>query len=241
MRMMISAISAALLLASMAMAADLPAKAASPNPFQYPQASGFYYGIGTAGAAGSASVSSTTPGVNPSSVVTDQIGIYGIIGYAWNVSNTSMFTAAEGWFGWTNFNGTAPGFSFSGPAAFKQRFLVGAPTDQILALFPNIFGTLTPPPFTPPAGQTISSTRGYIAGALNEDNISANFVGVGSKQVYAFAPEFDVGVLAQLSGGTAIDAYGFVKFGDRAVCVNAPGGGCGALTTTYGAAMALKW
>jgi hypothetical protein len=233
-----------LALAGAAGAADLPAKAAAPaNAFQYPQTSGLYWGLGVEGAAGPANVTSTTPGTNPSSLVTDQAGVFGIVGYVWNVPNTSMFTAAEGWFGWTNFNGSTPGFSFSGPAAFKQRLLVGAPTDQILAMFPNIFGNLTPPPFVVPAGQSILNTKGYLAAAINENDVSANFA-AGKNSVWTVTPEIDLGVLAAVSTGTVIDAYGFVKLGDRAICVGAVAnlaGGCANMQPTYGGAIAFKW
>jgi hypothetical protein len=247
MRIRPAVLAAALsVIAGAAWAADLPPIKAAPAPanaFQYPQTSGVYWGIGTAGGAGSASITSTTPGVNPSSIVTDQIGVYGIVGYAWNVPNSAMFTAAEGWFGWTNFNGNAPGFSFSGPASFKQRLLVGAPTDQIMALIPTIFNNVTPPPFTPPTGITISSSRGYIAAAFNEDDVSANFA-AGSNKVWAFTPEIDVGLLSQFQSGPAADTFAFVKFGNKAFCVGAlahAAGGCGSMSTTYGGGLALKW
>lgn len=222
-----------------AIAADLPAKkVAATSPFQYPVGSGWYVGIGSEGGGGSANV--TAPGINSASLMTTSIDVHGLVGYVWAVPNTSMFADVEVRGGWTNFNGETAGFSFSGPAAFEQRFAVGAPTDQILAMFGNLFGGLTPPPFTPPAGQAITWTKGYIGVTLDERDISLNYA-LTSNKVWAIAPGLTIGAKNLLSGGTLIDVYAKVRFDDKGMCVGAPVTGCGSVGTTFLAGVNLDW
>lgn len=222
-----------------AAAADVATKAPS-TPFQYPAADGFYFGVGTIGGGGSVNGVSA-PGVNANSLTTNQIGVAGIAGYAWNVPNSSMFTAVEGWFGYNNFNGAAQGLSFSGPAMFKQRLLVGAPLADIAALFPT-WG-LSPPTFPVlPAGQAVASTKAYLGAVLNEDDITIAVAGAGSNRDWQFTPGITAGVLAQLTSGSVIDAFTEVKFGDRSICAGAgAGAACGKVGTTWLAGLALKW
>lgn len=236
-------LSAALIaLAGPSFAADMPIKAkalaAPANPFQYPVGNGFYFGVGTIGGGGAAHVNA--PGINSAALVTNQIGVAGIAGYVWNVPNSAMFTAVEGWFGWQNVNGSTPGFSFSGPGMFKQRVLVGAPVEDITAFFPSL--TIAPPPFPVlPPGQAITTTKAYLGFVLDEDDISANFM-EASNHVWQVSPGITVGALALLTKGTALDAFAEVKFADRAICVGSTMGlGCGRVGTTYLAGLALKW
>jgi hypothetical protein len=233
-------------------AADAPAKppakaakdpAPAPiNPFQYPAASGWFIGLGTEGGAGSATVpSATSAGINPNSITTTTIDAHLLVGYVWAVPSTAMFATVEARAGWQNFNGSAPGFSFSGPLAFEQRFTVGAPVDQIMALFPNILGNVTPPPFTPPLGQTIASTKWYLGMTLDERDISLNF-GETANKAWAIAPGIVLGTKNLLSGGTLLDAYAKVRFDDKGFCAGSTlGVGCGSLGTSYLAGINLDW
>lgn len=231
--------------AAPAVAADLPAvkrKDTPPAPFQYPTGSGWFVGIGTEGGAGSATVpTATSDGINPNSVTTTTIDAHFLVGHVWAIPNTSMFTTLEARAGWQNFNGSAPGFSFSGPLAFEERFTVGAPVDQILAVFPNIFGNVTPPPFTPPLGQTIASTKWYIGATFDQRDISLNF-GETANKAWALAPGMTVGTKNLLSGGTLMDVFAKVRFDNKGFCVGSTlGVGCGSLGTSYLAGINLDW
>jgi hypothetical protein len=219
------------------------AAAAPVNPFQYPTGTGWFFGIGTEGGAGSATVpTATSAGINPNSVTTTTIDAHFLVGYVWAVPNTSMFTTIEARAGWQNFNGSTPGFSFSGPLAFEERFTVGAPIDQIMAVFPNIFGTsVTPPPFTPPVGQSITWTKWYIGATFDQRDISLNF-GETANKTWALAPGMVLGTKNLLSGGTLMDAYAKVRFDQKGFCVGSTlGAGCGNLGTSYLAGISLDW
>jgi hypothetical protein len=229
-------VTAAVALSLPAESADLPLKA-TPAPFLYPAANGLYWGIGTIGGGGNANVS--VPGFNTASLVTNQISINGIVGYAWNVPNSSMFSAVEGWFGFNNFNGNQAGFDWSGPATFTQRVLLGAPLDTVMALFPN-FG-ITIPPFPPlPNGQTATNVKPYLFGSISEDDVSINF-GAAANKDWRISPGFGVGALGQLSNGTAVDVFAMMKFPQKAFSVGPDVVATGGLGTQFLAGLALKW
>ena len=227
-------------LATTAFAADMPIKA-SKISFAYPTVSGFYFGIGTLGGGGNANVSA--PGINSASLVTNQIGVGGIFGYAWNVPNSQMFAAAEGWFGWNNVNGSTPGFSMSGPASFTQRVMFGAPLSDIASLFPTF--NLTVPPFpTLPGGQTATNIKPYLFGSLSEDDITIDVAGVGSNRDWRLSPGMGIGMLGQLSSGSVVDVFAMTQFPQKGVCIGSglpSNSACGSLSTVYKAGLALKW
>jgi hypothetical protein len=207
----------------------------------YPATSGFYFGIGTMGGGGN--VNASVPGVNANSLVTNEISVNGILGYVWNVPNSQLFAAAEGWFGWTNFNGSAPGFSFSGPATFTQRVMVGVPLSDITALFPTL--NLSAPPFPAlPNGQTASNVKPYLSAHFTEQDITIDVLGAGSNRDWRFKPGLSVGALGQLTSGSVVDVATVVEFPQRGVCAGAglPGAqGCGSAGTEYKGLLALKW
>jgi hypothetical protein len=217
---------AAILAATAAQAADMALKA-PPQPYAYPAGNGWYGIVGTEGGGGNASVNA--PGVNQASLVTNSIDVHAGVGFAWNVPNSPMFSALEGTVGYTDFNGSVPGLSFQGPFVGSVRWLIGAPIDQILALFPT-FGTM--PTFQSlPSGFTIKSTKYYFALGADVRDDSLAFMGVsGSKNVWGIAPTVTpIGVMNQLTNGSAIDIYSKVSLNDRGLCTTAPGIGqaCG--------------
>jgi hypothetical protein len=226
-----------------AVAADLtlPAKAPPKINIAYPSTSGIYFGIGTLGGGGT--VSATVPGVNSNSLVSNQIGVAGIVGYVWNVPGSAYFAAAEGWFGWQNFNGAQQGFSLTGPATFTQRVMVGAPLNDIAALFPTL--NLQVPPFpTLPGGQVASNIKPYLFGSLTEEDVTLDIAGMGSNKDWRLSPGMGVGMLGQLTSGSVVDVFAMTKFPQKGVCIGAglpAGQACGSVGTTYLAGLALKW
>jgi hypothetical protein len=229
-------------LAMPAAAADMPLKARALSlPTAYPLTSGFYFGVGTLGGGGT--VSATVPGVNSNSLVSNQIGVAGILGYVWNAPNSQYFAGVEGWFGWQNFNGSAPGFSLTGPATFTQRVLIGAPLTDIAALFPSL--NLAVPPFPPlPGGQVASNIKPYLFGSLTEDDITIDIAGMGSNKDWRLSPGVGIGMLGQLTSGSVVDVFAMTKFPQKGVCTGpgvVSGQACGAEGTTYLAGLALKW
>lgn len=227
------------LCSSFAFAADMPVKAPAANPFAYPAGNGFYFGVGSVGGGGPANVS--VAGINDNKLVTNQIAVGGLVGYAWNVPNSAMFAAVEGWFGYTNFNGNAQGLSFTGPAMLKQRFLFGAPLDQIAAFFPT-WGIAAPTfPILPP-GQAVKSTKAYLGATIDEDDISLNFGNTSTGKVWSVTPGVTMGVLAQLTSGSVLDVFTQIKFNTQGHCIGSTMGlGCGTIGNEYLAGVALKW
>lgn len=225
-------------------AADMPKKAAPlPNFLStaYPTTSGIYFGLGTMGGGGTVNASVT--GVNSNSLVSNQIGVSGIVGYAWNVPNSQMFAAAEGWFGWQNFNGSQQGFALTGPATFTQRVMFGAPLSDITQLFPTL-GVAVPPFPTLPGGQTATNIKPYLAATFTEDDVTLDIAGMGSNRDWRFSPGIAIGALGQLTSGSVVDVFAMTKFPQRGLCVGPglpAGQPCGSVGTTYLAGLALKW
>lgn len=243
LRKIMLAVGLSALAVSAAVAADMVALKAPKASFissAYPTSSGLYFGVGTLGGGGV--VSANVPGVNGNSLVSNEIGVAGIIGYAWNVPNSQKFLAAENWFGWTNFNGTAPGFSLSGPATFTQRVMFGAPLAEVASLFPTL--NLSAPPFPPlPNGQVASNVKPYLFGSLTEEDISID-LGAASNRDWRISPGIGIGALGQLTSGSVVDVFAMTKFPQKGVCVGnglPQGQACGGVGTTYLAGLAIKW
>lgn len=220
--------------------ANLPTKAPK-LAFAYPATSGFYFGVGTMGGGGT--VSASIPGVNQNSLVSNEIGVAGLVGYAWNMPNSQYFAAVEGWFGWQNFNGSQQGFALTGPATFTQRVMFGAPLSDVAALFPSL--PVQAPPFPPlPNGQVATNVKPYLFGALTEDDVTIDIAGMGSNKDWRVSPGIGIGALGQLTSGSEVDVFAMTKFAQKSVCFGAglpAGQACGAVGTTYLAGVALKW
>ena len=234
----------ALLLATTAAgAADLPVLKKAQPFAAYPATSGFYFGIGTIGGGGPVTLASSVPGVNSNSVITNDISVSGILGYAWNLPNSQYFAAVEGWFGWTNFNGNAPGFSLTGPATFTQRVMFGAPLSDIASLFPTL--NLAIPPFPAlPGGQAATNIKPYLGGQLTEEDATIDVLGAGSNKDWRLKPGISVGMLGQLTSGSVVDVAFVTEFPQKGICVGPgtiQGQACGSQGTQYKALLALKW
>ena len=217
--------------ASSAMAADMPVKSplgSLANGYPY-QSSGFYFGVYTEGGGGS--VNGSVPGVGPASLTTTSADIGGSIGYAWGSKGSSVFLAAEAMFGWTNFNGSAQGFSLNGPASFEQRFKIGTPLAGILNLLPNLpsLGTVAPFPVVP-VGVTTTPAQAYFMVGVHEQDISLNFPGLASGREWRIAPSIGIGLMEQWSNHIAVDAWVETIFPDKAACIGPAGSAaCGGL------------
>lgn len=206
-----------------AAAADIPAKAKAPASALfsgYPYVgSGFYFGLNTMGGGGS--VNATGAGVNPNSVVSNQAGVGLTLGYVW--ARGDVFYAVEGMFDVQNFNGSAPGFSFNGPASFEQRVKIGTPLSNFISMFPTL-GLPTVPPFPPlPGGQTATNVHPYLMAGIHEDDVSTNF-GLAKHRAWQVAPSIGVGAMGQLKDGIAVDVWVETIFPQSGSCVGVPGG-----------------
>lgn len=190
--------------AGSAWGADLPTKAPSALPTSFPiAASGLYYGLYTAGAAGRADLQGQVQGVNLSSLTTTQGEVGGIVGYRFGSSNMTRFIDLEADLGWMNLNGNQAGLSLSGPVAAEVGARVGVPAAAITALFPNLGLPNFQLPI--PTGVAVLSTQAYVGGAARFEDVSVN-VGLPSNQQWAISPALWIGMIQGLSNGTAIDA-----------------------------------
>jgi opacity protein-like surface antigen len=220
----------AVLSGSAAVAADIPVKAPQGALFSgYPYVGqGFYFGLNSFAAAGSAEASA--PGLNTNSLITNQGAIGVTIGYVWATQN--VFYAVEGMFDFTNLNGSAPGLSFNGPAAFEQRIKIGTPLNNFLNLFPTL-GLPSIPPFPAlPDGQVATNIHPYLMGGLHEDAIGLN-LGTASNKTWQISPSIGLGMMGQLTKGIAIDTWAEVIFANKSVCVGAFAAGCVKQDTKY--------
>lgn len=217
--LLVAAIAAATVvaIASHARAADLPKAVPKANPFfsGYPYTSqGFYWGLNSIGGGGR--VDATGIGVNPNAVVTNEVGAGVTIGYVW--ASPSVFYAVEGMFGIRNFNGSAPGFSMSGPASFEQRFKVGTPLNNFLSVFPGLSLNGLVPPFPPlPGGVVATNVHPYLMAGLHENDISLDY-GLNSAQAWRVSPSVGIGMMGQLTNGVAIDVWAETEFAQSGFC-----------------------
>lgn len=230
-----------LLLASVALVAFCSAALAANKPITpysgYPYGgAGFYYGIYTEAGGGSV----TTPGAAPD-LTTTSMGVGGLVGYAWGGPNSPAFYAVEAMFGWNNINGSAAGFSFSGPAAFEQRFIFGSPIASLLSIFPTLnLPTVAPfPQF--PNGATVSNVQAYLMAGLHEDDISFDFTGVSSGHEWRVAPSVGIGMRGQLTNGVAVDAWVETIFPEQAHCIGGVPGACSGMGQQIKAGLALLY
>jgi hypothetical protein len=215
-----------------ASAADLPTKA-QPIPYTLNLANGgFYFGIWSEAGMESVTPSGPITGANPNSITSVDAGIGGLVGYLWNLPNNcaTCFVAVEAWAGWSNVNGNAAGFSYSGPAMLKQRILYGADTATIAAAFPQLF-PFTPPPFPGNLGN-ITNIKPYVYAAVDELDVSLNVPGLGSNRLWSISPEFGLGAKGQVSASVAVDVFAGVRLPQKGVCVGVAAAlGCAGMGT----------
>lgn len=217
-----------------ASAADIPVKSpVSQALFSgYPYTTkGFYFGFNSMGGGGS--VEAQGIGVNPNSIVSNEIGVGATIGYAWS-NGGQVFYAIEGLFDWQNFNGNSVGFAFGGPASFEQRVKIGTPLNNFLSLFPTL-GLPTTPPFPPlPDGQVATNVHPYAAFGAREDDISLNF-GLPQNHAWRVMPTLGLGMMGQLKNGIAVDSWVEVGLSQNSLCTGFIGasGGCGKIGNQY--------
>ena len=221
-----------------AAAADLPVKAA-PAPMigtTFPIASsGVYYGLYTAGAAGSADVQNVPAGINAASLTTTQGEVGGIVGYRFGSSNMQRFIDIEADLGWMNLNGNNAGLSLSGPVAAEVGARIGVPAAAITSLFPNLG---LPNFMLPvPTGVTTLSTQMYVGGAARFEDISPA-VGAASNQQWAISPALWIGMLQALSNGTALDGR-FEIIWPANACIGPVPGACANMGQRYMAKVGL--
>lgn len=205
------------------MAGDINAPAAKApagifsNSYPY-GSSGLFFGLFTEG--GSSAVTGSVAGVGSSSLTSTSAGAGLTVGYSWGRPGSNVAYSIEGDFGWTNFNGSAPGLSFSGPAAFEQRFVAFTPLASVLSFLPNLsslFGTVAP--FNPlPAGVTSSNLQVGLMAGIDENDISSAFTGVASNREWQVSPMIGLVSMEQLSNGTAVRSWVKTIFNDKAVC-----------------------
>lgn len=222
--------------------ADLPLKANAIQPNLVLTTSGFYFGLYTTGGMGSiqGSALQVAPGVNPNTITAVEAAVGGLVGYYWVMPTcATCFAAVEGMFGWQNVNGNSAGFSFSGPASFKQRLLYGADTATIASLFPTLFPI--PLPGFPSTLGNVTNIKPYIYAAIDEDDVSLT-VFESANRTWSVAPEFGLGALGQVGATTVVDVFAGVKLPQRGVCVGAFAlDACANLGTTAVVGAAFKW
>lgn len=214
-------LAAVAMMAAPAFGADvMPTKAPPSNPLfsGYPYTtSGPYFGINSIGGGGS--VSASGAGINPNSVVSNEIAVGLTVGYTYG--NGNVFYAAEAMFDFQNFNGNAPGFSFSGPASFEQRLKIGTPLSSVVSLIPGLSSLPAVPPFPAlPGGQVATNIHPYLMAGVREDAIGMNF-GVSGNRVWQAMPVIGVGAMGQLSKGLAVDAWAEVGLAQNSICIGA--------------------
>lgn len=187
------------LIASPAIAADLPLKAAPLGYSTYPTKCGMYYGVNTMGSA--SAVENASAGTE---TVQGAVGL--TVGYTCAVGGGYWFV--DGMFDFANLNGNANGFAVSGPAQFEQRFGFGAPIPLLISLVPGLSSLQNAlPSLIPlPTGVSVTTTSPYLFGALHEDDIGVA-IGLSSNKQYLISAGIGVGTKTRLSNGIVFDPF----------------------------------
>jgi hypothetical protein len=224
---------------SHARAADIPVKAPAAQSFLsgYPYVgSGFYWGLNSFAAVGSATASA--PGLNPNSITTNQGAIGLTLGYTW--SSPNVFYAVEGMFDFTNLNGSAPGLSLNGPAALELRVKAGTPLSNVLAMLPSL-GLPTVNPFPALSGTAVATNvHNYLMAGLHADATGLD-VGVASNKQWQFSPSVGMGMMGQLTNAVAVDTWVEAIFASKSTCVGALAALCVKQGTKYQAGIAVLY
>jgi hypothetical protein len=223
---------ALLLLPTWAQAADLPLKAPAYSPPGYPSGCGFYYGLNA--------LASAAPLVDaPVGVSTIGGDVGGTLGYTCNISNSTAFWFVEGMLDAQNLNGNANGLSFGGPLHIEQRVGFGGPILQLLNVLPNLNLPSVPSLPTLPSGITAGPSMGYIYGAVNEDDVSAQF-GLGTAHEWLISPEVGLGILDRLSNNVVADVWAGARMETNSFCLGGTGA-CPKLGTGVVTGIAFKY
>jgi hypothetical protein len=204
---------AALALPASSFAADMPVKGPPVNPIftGYPYgSSGLFFGLYTEGGGGNVGGAATSPvaGTNPAGLVELNAGVGGTLGYAWGTKGSAVAYSVETDLGWTNFNGSAAGFSMGGPLEGEIRVVAFTPLNNVLSALPNLPNLGTLPPFNAlPAGITASNSQVGLMAGMHWNDISLNFQGLSSNREFRAAPMIGIVGMEQLSNGTALRTY----------------------------------
>lgn len=189
----------AVLFAGAAFAADLPVKA--PYAFTaYPsKGCGPYYGLGLGGtgnAVNGAPAGDTMLGGNA--------GI--LLGYTCT-NGSGGYWFAEGRIAAQGLSGTTINSAANTPLMFQEKFAFGGPLPQFFTgIFPNLtipaVGSLAPLP----GGVTVvGPAMPYLYVAADQNDISAQFPGLGSGREWEASFELGVGMLNRLSDAVVSD------------------------------------
>jgi hypothetical protein len=201
------------LLASPAMAADIPLKAA-PLYAGYPVKCGYYFGVGIGGNAGA---------VNGAAVGTQivQGDIDGMVGYTCPFAvNAFWFAEVQG--GISGLNGNTNGLALSGPGVFIERAGIGSPINALLgSLIPTGLSPSLPSIPLLPAGITTSPSNAYLFAGIVEQDIGAQ-IGALSGHQWVVAPIVGLGALTRASNNVMIDTWAGWQMNSNSFC---PGGG----------------
>ena len=206
----------AALLSTAAFAADLPTKAAPLGYATYPTSCGLYYGLNTMG---------ETSAVNNAAVGTQFVqGAIGLtLGYTCPMGGSGGYWFADGMFDFANLNGSANGFSLTGPAMFEQRFGFGAPVTLLMSLVPGLSSLQNALPSLIPLPAGVAVVTSYLFGSVHEDDVGvAN--GFTSNKQYLVSAGFGIGNKNRLSNGVVFDPFVEYILPSSQMCIGITGG-----------------
>lgn len=196
-----------------ARAADLATKAVpTVQPVSYPTTKcGMYLGLDTKGATGT--VENAAVGTQ---MVQGAIGL--TIGYTCPTSFGYMFGDAD--FDFANVNGSQNGLSLTGPAVFEQRFGVGLPMNQLIALVPWLsqLESAVPSLQPLPSGVSVVTSNPNIYLATSWDDVGAQY-GLQNFKTFEFSLNFGTGNKIRLSNGIVMEPYIEYEIPGTARCI----------------------
>lgn len=210
------------LLSSVAIAGDLPTKAApAPVAPAYPAGFGYYAGIGSFVETSSSSISVNGVSTNLNSAGAAIEAIVGVqyrmpgnnIGFsevAVNYTNLGGQTVCSG------AAGAAVSCSINGPWGFTLTSAIGFNwlyPFQAIPAFASLFGGQSPASLLP-AGLVPTTSIPYIAVSADINQVNAAVAGLGGAQVWQATPAFDIGILNYLPNGAAVDTRFSYEFAD---------------------------
>jgi hypothetical protein len=202
----------------------------------YPAESGWYWGMyGEVGAGTANGVTAGTIDANTGKIFSFSGNAGLLVGHTWCSADGLACYSAEFSPGLANLNAQSQGISLTGPLVFEESIIAATPLSTFanLSLIPNfnLFGNAQTPGLPGlPAGVTAGPGMLGLVLTLKEQDVSANFPGVGAMKAWEFALEGGIEMRWKLSNKTAAFSRTMYQAPSQALClVGGKNAGCAGL------------
>lgn len=190
---------AAVALAPVARAADLPVYSKAPAYLSYPTGSGWFWGVSGSGLGGT---TSSTGNITSGNLIGAKVGLD--VGYTGLIGSGFYFVEQN--FNAQAIQGPGNGLAVSATFGMEQRYAIGAP-QKVVSEFVNIIpglSSIAMPSLPLLGGVSVGPANWYVFAATYEDDVSAS-LGTATGKSWLFAGGAGIGAIYRASNGWAID------------------------------------